>query len=332
MYQPGRDPWPPGVALVVATLAALLAAALFAIATALQHRSAGLVAGAGSREKPRPTTFMAKALRHPLWLTGFAADIAGFAVHALALREGPLTLVQPLLVSSVVFALPLRQLLEHRPPRGTELGWAAALAAGLVLFLTIATPVDGTAQPADVVPTTVSAVLIGLGIVGCSALGRRSTGSRAAVLLGTGAALAFACVAGLLKEAMDIFAHRGGVLAVGRPVGALVVVGAIGFALNQLAYQAGPLSSSLPAITTVDTLVSVVIGVAVFDEQFRHGPGDLLGEALGLALVVAAGIFLSRSAAPVTNSRPLPPKKELQVEMAATGATTRSRLAHRGGG
>lgn len=85
------------------------------------------------------------------------------------------------------------------------------------------------------------------------------------------------------------------------PLYALLVVGVIGLVLNQLAYQAGPLCFSLAALTTVDPVASLVIGVAVFDERFRNGPGELLGEVLGLALVVAAAIGLTRSAAAVAN-------------------------------
>jgi len=61
------------------------------------------------------------------------------------------------------------------------------------------------------------------------------------------------------------------------PFYALIGVGALGLLVNQLAYQAGPLSSSLPAIMTVGPVVSLVIGVVVFDEQFRTGPAALLG-------------------------------------------------------
>jgi hypothetical protein len=52
----------------------------------------------------------------------------------------------------------------------------------------------------------------------------------------------------------------------------------------------GPLGSSLPAITTVDPVLSLVIGVAVFDERFRNGPADLVGEVIGLALVIVAAV------------------------------------------
>ncbi len=58
---------------------------------------------------------------------------------------------------------------------------------------------------------------------------------------------------------------------------------------------------------TVDPVVSLVIGVAIFDEQFRNSPIDLVGEAFGLALVVAAAIGLTRSVAGPTDEVPVPP-------------------------
>ena len=257
--------------MLVAILAALSASALFATATALQHRSAGLVSATGGVRAGRLSGFMCKTLRHPMWVLGTGAGIAGVALHAIALRDGPLSLVQPLQVTGVIFALALRRLLEHRRPRRDELGWAVALALGVALFLAVATPANGSTQPPDLAPTVLCGALIGLGVLGCCVASRRTTANIAAVLLGTAAGLAFAAVAGLLKETMDILNRGAGALVVAWPPYALVIVGAIGVVLNQLAYQAGPLSFSLPAITSVDPVVSLVIAVAVFDEHFRNG-------------------------------------------------------------
>jgi drug/metabolite transporter (DMT)-like permease len=281
--------------MLVAILAALFAAALFGVSIAFQHRSAGLVTEADAKGGQRLTGFISGTLRHPLWIIGTIADIGGFVVHAFALREGPLTLVQPLLVSSAVFALVLRRLLEHRSPRRDELAWAAALVIGLALFLTVSTPANGVAQAADPLPTLVVGGLIGLGVLGFVAAGRRSTGNTAAALLGTATGLSYAAVAGLLKQDMGTLDHGMSALFTAWPLYALVGVGALGLLVDQLAYQAGPLSSSLPAIMTVDPIVSVVIGVAVFDEHFRNGPAAPLGEAVGLALVVMAAGGLTRS-------------------------------------
>jgi hypothetical protein len=288
-------------------LVALAAAALFGVSTALQHRSAGLVTDAQANGGEGLARFVSGTLRHPLWVTGVVADIGGFALHALALRDGPLSLVQPLLVSSAVFALVLRQLLEHRWPRRNQLVWAGALAVGLVMFLAVSTPAGGVARPADPLPTIVVGGLIGLGVLGFFLAGRRNTGRAAAALLGTAAGLSYAAVAGLLKQDMSTLNRGLGALVTSWPFYALIGVGALSLLVNQLAYQAGPLSSSLPALMTVGPVVSLVIGVAVFDEQFRSGPAALFGGAVCLALVLVAAGGLTRSEltpAPWAEGRP----------------------------
>ncbi len=92
---------------------ALVAALLFALGSALQRH----VAVEGS-------SLLALA-RRPPWLAGIAADAAGYAAQAAALAVGRLAVVQPLLVSTLVFALPL----ERRRLQRSEI--AAALAVGL---------------------------------------------------------------------------------------------------------------------------------------------------------------------------------------------------------
>jgi drug/metabolite transporter (DMT)-like permease len=293
--------------MVDAVLAAVVAAALFAVAAALQHRSAGLVTAAGQRPGAAPRGFGSGTLRHPLWIAGSVAGLAGLGLHALALRYGPLTLIQPLLVTGVIFALPLRQVLEHRRPRRAELGWAAALALGLAGFLVISTPAGGPAQAADPAPAVICGAAIAVVLSGCLAVGRHARGSAAAIILGAAAGLAFAASAGLLKEAMDALSHGHLALVMAWPGYAAAAVGAAGLMLSQLAYRAGPLRASLPAIAVVNPIISLVIGVAIFDEPFRTGPGYLAGEALGLALIAAATVGLSRSAPDEGSRRHQPP-------------------------
>ena len=276
--------------VIAAIVAALSAAALFAVATALHHRSAGLVAACGKRGG-----FVSKTLCHPLWIAGSVASLAGLGLHALALRDGPLTLVQPLLVIGVIFTLPLRQVLERRRTGRAEIGWAAALTLGLALFLVLATPANGPVHVADPAPAVFCAVAIGLAVAGCLVAGHRTAAATGAMLLGVAAGLLFAADAALLKETTAVLSHGAAALFTTWPCYAFVAVGGAGLLLSQYAYRAGPLSASLPAITAVNPIVSVVIGVAVFDEPFRTAPGYLLGEVLGLALMAVAAVGLTRS-------------------------------------
>ena len=250
--------------------------------------------------------------------------MAGFTFHALALRDGPLTLVQPLLIVGVIFTLPLRQVLEHRRPRRADFGWAAALTVGLAVFLVLATPAEGPVQGADPEPMVICAVAMAVAVLGCLVAGRRRTAAVGALMLGTAAGLLMAVAAALLKETTSVLSHGVGSLFTTWPCYALVAVGASGLLLSQYAYRAGPLSASLPAITAVNPIASVVIGVAVFDEPFRAAPVYLVGELIGLALMAVAAVGLTRSE-PDERSTALPVRSGPEVSKA--GARVHRRAA-----
>ena len=281
---------------LIATIAALVGAALYAISTALLHRSAGLVAQATSgRGMAR---FVARTSVHPLWLLGMLGQLFGFGLHALALHDGPLTLVQPLMVTEVVFALPLRHLLEGRRPRNSELAWAALLCAGLATFLVVATSAEGPARAPDALPTLLAVLTIGGGMALCAFLGRGAKGNWAATALAIGAGLGFAGTAGALKQVTGELGHGVGAVFLDWPVYALAISGAAGMLLTQLAFKAAPLRASLPAMSTVDTVASLVLGVTVFDEPFRVTPLALFGEVTGLVAVVLGLALLTGGEGP----------------------------------
>ena len=90
--------------------AAALCNALNVIA---QHR--GSIASA---EKSKGWRFVVVLLRNPVWLAGWAALAGGFVFQALALHVGQLSVVQPLLVTELVFALLLRRVWLRQHIRG----------------------------------------------------------------------------------------------------------------------------------------------------------------------------------------------------------------------
>ncbi|WP_299558718.1 DMT family transporter [uncultured Mycolicibacterium sp.] len=112
--------------MVKADLAVLLAlaAALFtALGNVVQERSVQRVAPAGGR-----AGVLAGLLRDRRWWVGTAAGLAGFALQAAALSLGSVLLVQALLVTSLLFALPMQARLTGRPVGRGRLAWAAVLA------------------------------------------------------------------------------------------------------------------------------------------------------------------------------------------------------------
>jgi hypothetical protein len=81
---------------------ALAAALLFALGTVLQQKAGLEEPATGSS-----SGLLIQMAKRPVWLVGIAADGLGFGCQAAALGFGRLAVVQPLLVASVVFALPL---------------------------------------------------------------------------------------------------------------------------------------------------------------------------------------------------------------------------------
>jgi hypothetical protein len=299
------------VNLALATSSALGAAALFAVATAVQSRALRGIDGplarsghAGYPSSPPVTTselrLVIRAVTSRIWIVGTAIATAAFALHALALHEGQLTLVQPLLVTMVLFALPASRAVNGTAVTAAELRWAVVLVLGLTAFFAAADPVRSSTANADLGPAILTATLAALTIALCVGLARHRPGGQAAALLGGAAGIAFAGVAALVKSATDLLAHGVGALVGSWQLFALLGLGAIGIGLSQLAYRTGPLSASLPALNSVNPLVSVLIGAAVFDEHVRTGALPIGIEALALAVIALATMALSQP--PAVNS------------------------------
>src|SRR6478752_2055657 len=102
---------------VLAAGLALLGSLFFALGAALQQFEAASAAPATLR----------RLVRRPRWLLGGLAIAAGTALHVVALKYGPLTVVQPMGVASLLFALPCAAALRRRRPQPGELAAAAVI-------------------------------------------------------------------------------------------------------------------------------------------------------------------------------------------------------------
>ena len=85
-------------------LLALLAAVFLAVGIVVRQRATIDVPA----EYGVSAVMFKTLVRRPLWWAGTGAAVAGYVFQALALATGSLLLVQPILVSALLFALPLR--------------------------------------------------------------------------------------------------------------------------------------------------------------------------------------------------------------------------------
>src|SRR5687767_7453916 len=107
----------------------------------MHYGASGAARGAGARELAR------HVVAEWRWLLGVAASLVGLGLHAAALHVGSLTLVQPLAVTALLFALVFRDLLDLRAPARRVVTWGLVTVAGLGLFLAAAGPTGGQDVP-----------------------------------------------------------------------------------------------------------------------------------------------------------------------------------------
>jgi hypothetical protein len=105
-----------------------------------------------------------------------------------------------------------------------------------------------------------------------------------------------AAIAALLKALTDITARAPLDVLISSQLYTTIALGAGALLLNQLAFQAGPISASLPAIATINPLLSIAVGVLVYDEHISRGPGGGTLLIILLVLLCAAVVQLTRTA------------------------------------
>lgn len=274
---------------------ALAAAMLTAIAGVAQQQSASSVSDSDH--------LIGGLLRSPRWWAGTLGDGGSYALQVVALALGSVLVVQPLLVTALLFALPIAAYVDgHRLTRTTWL-LAGALCVSLVVFLLVGNPAAGTidaaatrwALPLGVV-LAVAAAAAALGSL-APAPGWLTPGLRA-LLLGAAGGILYGVAVAFTKHVTDLFDHGLPAVLISWQAWALVAAGLGGYYLQQRAFQAGPLSASLPALTIGEPIAAVFLGMTVLGERLRV---DTIGSVLvacAVAVMLVTTVGLSRAQAP----------------------------------
>jgi len=279
-------------AMTLAGLFALGSAMWSAIGSVAQHGAASQVSG----DDATGVALISHLARQRVWWAGFLGDAGGYAFQAVALGLGPLLLVQPLLVASLVFALPISARWSGRRVSRSDLGWALALSAALVVFLVVGNPAPGVDHASDRDWIAVGSTL-GLGVGLCVLGATFTTGAARAALLAVTAGACYGLTAALTKSVVDTLADGPAETLTFLGTYALVGAGTLGFYFQQAAFQAGSLGASLPAITLVEPVVAAGIGIAILQEHLRTDGPEMVLLALSAVVMVVATVALSRSAA-----------------------------------
>ncbi|HZD78577.1 MAG TPA: DMT family transporter [Actinomycetota bacterium] len=269
---------------------ATLAGAALAVNGYLEQREAS--------SKPEQGRFkirlMEQLVTDRVWLLAMAFGFLSYVFQAVALAFGPLSMVQPLVLSELIFAVPFSIRRHHRRMGVREWVGILSVAGGLAVGLVAASPRRGNPLP-DIVPWAITigvvAVLAAAAVLG----GRRLRGPAQASILAIAAASVLGLQSAFLDSAtsladarfVELFTHWQGY--------AIVPATVIGIWLMQVAYQAGPLAASMPVVDAFQPSVAIAIGVVLFGEPIATGTWNLVGTGFGLAMFFCGIVLLDTS-------------------------------------
>ena len=274
----------------LAVLFALLAAIFAAVGIVVRQRATMDVPA----EKGVSTVMLMTLVRRPLWWMGTGAAVAGFVFQALALGYGSLLLVQPVLVSALLFALPLSARLAGRRVTRAEWSWALVLTAALTVFVALAKASAGDYD----IPVTLTVIVVAASVAVVLAsvvLAVRTTNWRRAVLLALGVGVLFGVVAVLTKIVMHMLTEGHFVSALTTPTLYLVLIlGIAATLLQQSAFHAGSLQTSVPTMLVIEPVVAVLLGAIVLGEHIAITGLEPIALTAAAFAMVAATVALGR--------------------------------------
>ncbi|MET8425521.1 DMT family transporter [Nocardia sp. NPDC004860] len=281
---------------VAAMICAFIGAILFAVSAVAQQRAAADV--------PEGDALVAKLIRNPRWLAGLIGDAGGFAFQVAALALGSVLVVQPILVTALVFALPLAAHYSGR--RVTAVMWmqAAALSIALACFLVVGDPTQGVTEAPWHRWMLPLGLTLGAIVAGIAVATTVRVPTLQALLLGTAAGLLFGISAALTENVTQLFRVGIGTALTSWELYVLAGCGMLGLYVQQRGYQVGPLSASLPAFTVAEPLGAAFLGMTVLGERLRSGPVGTAFVAASVVVMCVAAVRLSRAQAVPAQPRP----------------------------
>ncbi|MGV0359307.1 DMT family transporter [Corynebacterium mastitidis] len=276
---------------LLAILFALASALTIAWDTVVRHRIAEEAPADGSL---KGSPFW-NAISRPLWWAGTGTALLGYGLQVVALGFGTLLVVQPILVLSLMFTLPLSARYDGRRISITEMSWAGLLTAAVAILVILGRPLAGNPHPP--LDRWVPALVAGaVALTLLERLAQLQIRRHKALLLGVVTGALFGYVAVLSKAVVDVFLQGSimGLLTNWETYG-LILGATLGTIVQQYSFNAGALKNSLPAMTITEPIVAFSLGYAVLGERFQVTTAlgwSLMGVAL-LAMI-ASTVALSR--------------------------------------
>ena len=302
--------------MALAIVLSLVAALLFAVASVLQQRGTTTISDADALG----AGMLGSLVRRPVWVAGIVADIAGFGVQAWALAVGTLLLVQPLLVTTLLFALPLAAWANKRRLTGEEWAWAGVLIVSLALFVILGEPTAGLDRPPF--PSWLPALIICTPLVAACvwSAGSLPHGTKRSLVLAVAAGVLLGLSAPLTKSGIDGFGD--GIVAglTTWELWGMALTASLGTFWQQSSYQAGDVQTSLPTVTVLKPVVAMALGLTAYQEHLKIEGAQATLLIAALVGMVLATIKLGRLAAPAVEGTPAGAGSVVQNQKVPSGS------------
>ncbi|WP_141207894.1 hypothetical protein [Streptomyces griseorubiginosus] len=268
-------------ATLIAVALSLLSSVAYAAAAVAQERLASRDPGSG----------VLRMLGSGAWWGSVALNASAALLHVVALKYGPLTVVQPLGALTLVAAVPLGARIAGRRVTATEWRGTAYTLAGLAAILVVA---SGSA-PGKVLSTSEAVAVAGATAVLIGLLAR--PGARPGVRHASASGVASGVASALTQTVTVAATDRSGSLLSVQVIGVALLVAAFaagGLLLSQTAYRDG-LGAPLAVVTLANPLAAAVIGLSLLGEGLRGGVAGVLLALAGAGLASWGVVLLSRA-------------------------------------
>lgn len=294
--------------IAFAVAIALLGTLSYAVGIALQHRTVGPSDGVGFRR------FLG-LFREPRWVLGLVLVFGSGACHLTALLFAPITIVQPIGIMAIVWAVIMEFRAGHRPTPPILRSVTVAV-LGLGAFILLATRTTENTTEVHVWPVAGTVAGVAVVAVTLAIAGSRAKSGLRSLLWAASAAVSYGLATGFIKV---------GLITLGKPepwlnpwlyvsVGALLIIYPAAAWVVQQSFAAGKASIAVSTMTTVDPIIAVTFGLVALREG--HSVLSWEGALMLLAGVVALTAVVRYSSLPS-------PRRDAKDTDAVAGDTVR---------
>lgn len=271
--------------MILAVLVMLLSSALYAPALVLQHKGTQQSIGQFSSGQPK----FLDLLKNRVWLSGLILFYVAAVVHIVAISLGSLAVVQPLIVTELIFVPIAAMIISKTAVPGREWLAIVAVAAALAVFLVVAQPTGGSVKPTvrQWVVFLVATVLLVLVLM---ALGKRLPTTARAAVIALAAGILAATYAVVIKGVFDSTGAARLVFIL------LTLISAVTYPLvSAEAFKTGAVTVSSSVMILVNPVFATIVSIWLFQVSVNHSVAALAVLAASVVVMVLGVVSLSRN-------------------------------------